>query len=89
MDVQIDEKTEVTVPLKTLISVVSAIVIASWYVFSTQNRISELEHSVMLSDERFSTYIKQPGRNTADLELLKKDFEYLRKELTEIKQKGK
>ena len=89
MAVQIDEKTEVTVPLKTLISVVSAIVIASWYVFSTQNRISELEHSVMLSDERFSTYIKQPGRNTADLELLKKDFEYLRKELTEIKQKGK
>jgi hypothetical protein len=89
MAVQIDEKTEVTVPLKTLISVVSTIVIASWYVFSTQNRISELEHSVMLSDERFSTYIKQPGRNTADLELLKKDFEYLRKEVAEIKQKGK
>jgi hypothetical protein len=89
MAVQIDEKTEVTVPLKTLISVVSAIVIASWYVFSTQTRISELEHTVKLNDERFTSYIKQPGRNTADLELLRKDFEYLRNEVAEIKQKSK
>ena len=89
MAVQIDEKTEVTVPLKTLISVVSAIVIASWYVFTTQTRIAELEHTVKLSDERFASYIKQPGRNTADLELLRKDFEYLRKEVAEIKQKSK
>jgi hypothetical protein len=89
MAVQIDEKTEVTVPLKTLISVVGAIIVASWYVFTTQTRISELEHTVMLSDERFSSYIKQPGRNTADLELLRKDFEYLQKEVFEIKQKSK
>ena len=89
MAVQIDEKTEVTVPLKTLISVVGAIVVASWYVFTTQTRISELEHTVMLSDERFSSYIKQPGRNTAELELLRNDFEYLQKEVIEIKQKSK
>ena len=89
MAVQIDEKTEVTVPLKTLISVVSAIVIASWYVFSTQTRISELEHTVVLADERFASYIKQPGRNTADLELLKKDFEYLRTEVNDLKTKQK
>jgi hypothetical protein len=89
MAVQIDEKTEVTVPLKTLISVVSAIVIASWYVFTTQTRISELEHTVKLSDERFSSYIKQPGRNTAELELLRKDFEYLRNEVNDLKSKGK
>jgi type II secretory pathway pseudopilin PulG len=67
MSVQINEKTEITVPLKTLISVVCAIVVASWYVFTTQNRISELEHSVMLADERFASYIKQPGRNTTEL----------------------
>lgn len=89
MAVQIDEKTEITVPLKTLISVVSAIVIASWYVFTTQNKIADLEHSVKLTDERFASYIKQPGRNTADLELLRKDFEYLRSEVAEIKQKSK
>lgn len=89
MAVQIDEKTEVTVPLKTLISVVSAIVIASWYVFTTQTRIADLEHSIKITDERFANYIKQPGRNTADLELLRKDFEYLRGEVVEIKQKSK
>ena len=89
MAVQIDEKTEVTVPLKTLISVVSAIVIASWYVFTTQARIADLEHSIKLSDERFASYIKQPGRNTADLELLRKDFDYLQKEVLDLKQKGK
>ena len=89
MAVQIDEKTEVTVPLKTLISVVSAIVIASWYVFTTQARIADLEHSIKLSDERFASYIKQPGRNTSELELLRKDFEYLQKEVIGLKQKGK
>jgi hypothetical protein len=87
--VQIDEKTEVTVPLKTLITVVSALLVASWYVSATQNKIVELEHTVKLADERFASYIKQPGRNTTDVELLRKDFEYLRKEVAEIKQKTK
>jgi hypothetical protein len=85
MAVQIDEKTEVTVPLKTLISVITVIVMASWYVSATQNKIADLEHTAKLADERFSSYIKQPGRNTADLELLRKDFDYLRSEVAEIK----
>jgi hypothetical protein len=89
MAVQIDEKTEITVPLKTLISVVSALLVASWYVSATQNKIADLEHTMKLADERFASYIKQPGRNTTDVELLRKDFEYLRKEVSELKQKGK
>jgi hypothetical protein len=89
MAVQIDEKTEVTVPLKTLISVVSAIVVASWYVFTTQNRISDLEHAQKLADERFVNYTKLPGREKMEVELLKKDLEYLRKEINELKHKGK
>jgi hypothetical protein len=89
MAVQIDEKTEVTVPLKTLISVVSVLLVASWYVSATQNKIADLEHTVKLADERFASYIKQPGRNTTDVELLRKDFEYLRSEVAEIKQKAK
>jgi hypothetical protein len=87
--VQIDEKTEVTVPLKTLITVVSALLVASWYVSATQNKIADLEHTVKLADERFASYIKQPGRNITDVELLRKDFEYLRNEVAEIKQKTK
>ena len=89
MAVQIDEKTEVTVPLKTLITVVSALLVASWYVSATQNKIADLEHTVKLADERFASYIKQPGRNTTDVELLRKDFEYLRGEVAEIKRKSK
>ena len=89
MAVQLDEKTEVTVPLKTLISVVATIVVASWYVFTTQSKIADLEHTVKIADERFVSYVKQPGRNTTDVELLRKDFEYLRNEVSELKQKGK
>lgn len=89
MPLQIDEKTEVTVPIKTLISVITALLLGSWYVFTTQSRIASLEHDVAMANERFSSYVKQPGRNTTDIELLKKDFEYLRKEVDEIKQKGK
>lgn len=81
MAVQIDEKTEVTIPLKILVSVVSFIVVASWYVFTTQTKIKDLEHAVHLLDERFTNYTKQPGRNTIDIELLKKDLEYLRKQI--------
>lgn len=81
MAVQIDEKTEVTVPLKTLISVVSCMIIASWYVFTTQNRISELEHAVKAADERFIAYTKSPARNATEVELLRKDFEYLQKQI--------
>lgn len=89
MAVQIDEKTEVTVPLKTLISVVGTLLVASWYVSATQNKIADLEHTVKLVEERFSSYIKQPGRNTTDVELLRKDFEYMQKEIAELKQRGR
>lgn len=89
MSVELNEKTEITVPIKTLISIVSAIIVASWYVFTTQGRIAELEHNIKLSDERFSHYIKQPGKNNIDIELIKKDLDYIKKELIELKQKGK
>ena len=77
----LDEKTEITIPLKLLISVVTFVVISSWYVFTTQNRITDLEHSLKLLEERFVSYTKQPGRNTTDVELLRKDFEYLQKQI--------
>ena len=84
MAVQIDEKTEVTVPLKLLVSVVSVIVVASWYVFTTHTKIGDLEHSQKMMEERFSNYIKQPGRNTMDVELLKKDLEYLQRQIEKV-----
>ncbi len=54
----IDEKTEVTIPLKILISSIIFIVAASWYVSTTQNRIGDLEHSVELLEQKVDAYHK-------------------------------
>ena len=81
----IDEKTEITIPLKIAVSSIVFIVVASFYVATTQNRIGDLEHSHKMLEERFNSYIRQPGRNTMDVELLKKDLEYLQKQV----EKGK
>lgn len=85
MSTTIDEKTEITIPLKIAVSSIVFIVVASFYVNTTQNRIGDLEHSHKMLEERFNSYIKQPGRNTMDVELLKKDLEYLQKQV----EKGK
>lgn len=77
----LDEKTEITIPIKLLVTVVTFVVVSSWYVFTTQNRITDLEHSLKLLEERFISYTKQPGRNSTDVELLRKDFEYLQKQI--------
>ena len=84
---QINETTEITVPLKTLISVVSFIVLATWYVFTTQSRIAELEHKVNTVDERFINYTKSPGRNTQEVALLRKDFECMRLQIDNLSSK--
>ena len=88
MATTIDEKTEITIPLKVAATSIAFIVVASFYVATTQNKIGDLEHAHKMLEERFSSYIKQPGRNTIDVELLKKDIEYLQKELNDLK-KGK
>ena len=81
----LDEKTEVTIPLKVLVSSVAFVVAASWYVSTTQNRIGDLEHSVELLEQRFESWEKAPGRNTVDVELLKKDIEHQQKEINDLK----
>lgn len=85
MSTTIDEKTEITIPLKIAASSIAFIVVASFYVATTQNKISDLEHAHKMLEERFNSYIKQPGRNTMDVELLRKDFEYLQKEINDLR----
>ena len=84
---KLNENVEITLPLRTLVSVVASLLIASWYVFRTQTRIAELEHKVQLADQRFEQYLTQPSRAQSDLDLLKKDLEYLRKDLDQQDQK--
>lgn len=85
MALEVNEKTEIIIPIKVLISVVGALLVASWYVFNTQDRITNLEHSLKLSDDRFSNYTKQPSRSQTEIEVMKKELEYIQKELNDLK----
>jgi len=84
---KLNENVEITIPLRTLVSVAASLLIASWYVFRTQTRIAELEHKVQLADQKFEQYLTQPSRAQSELDLLKKDLEYLRKDLDQQDQK--
>ena len=84
---KLNENVEITIPLRTIVSVAASLLIASWYVFRTQTRIAELEHKVQLADQRFEQYLTQPSRAQGDVDLLKKDLEYLRKDLDRQDQK--
>jgi len=85
MAVQIDEKTQITIPLKIIVTIISFVVISSWYVSTTQNRIKDLEHQVKYLDEKFDAYKKAPARNHLELELLTKDLSYLQKQFEQFK----
>ena len=74
----IDEKTEITVPLKVLISVIGTIVVAAWYAFTTQAKIVTLENQINLQKIAFEEYRKQPSRGQLEIALVKKDIEILK-----------
>jgi enamine deaminase RidA (YjgF/YER057c/UK114 family) len=82
--VTLDEKTEVTIPLKIIVTIISFVVISSWYVSTTQNRIKDLEHRVEAINEKFDAYKKAPARNQLEVELLTKDFYYMNKKLDQL-----
>lgn len=75
---KVSESTEVNIPLKTLIAIIAGLLSASWYIFGTQAKIHNLETELKILHKDFESYKKQPGRNTTEVELLKKDLEYLK-----------
>lgn len=85
MALEVNEKTEIIIPIKILISIIGCLLISSWYVFHTQERISNLEHSLKLTDDRFSNYAKQPSRSQNEIDVIKKELEYIHKEINEIR----
>jgi len=78
MTIHVDEKTELQIPLKLLITVLVFFLSASWYVFKTQERIHILETELKMLVQSFESYKKQPSRNTTEVELIKRDIEYLK-----------
>ncbi len=81
---KLGEGTEITISLKTLISVIVALVIGAYYVFNTQSKITTLEKEVSDLRTEYENYRKQPSRSQSQLELLQKDFDYLKKQIDEL-----
>jgi hypothetical protein len=85
MALKINDNTVVIIPIRILISVVGFLLIASWYIFHTQERISNLEHYLKLADDRFFNYMKQPSRSQNKIDVMQKELEYIQNEINEIK----
>jgi len=77
-ELKVSEDTELNIPVKTLIAILFGLVSASWYVFGTQEKIHNLETEVKMLRQDFEAYKTQPGRNTTEVELIKRDIEYLK-----------
>ena len=82
---KIDEKTELTVSLKTLAVVIVAIVSAAAFVFHMEERLDILEMKTNTNKIQFESYREQPSRGHTDLAVMKKELEYLKKEIDELK----
>lgn len=75
---KVNESTELNIPLKTLISVIVVLISGSWYVFETQEKIHMLELSVKMLEQDLEAYKQSPSRSHVDIELIKKDIEYIK-----------
>jgi len=82
---KIDEKTELTVSLKTLAVILIAVVSAAAFVFHMEERLDLLEHNTMMNKVQFESYREQPSRSHTDVEVMKKELEHLKKEINELK----
>jgi len=82
---KIDEKTELTVSLKTLAVILIAVVSAAAFVFHMEERLDLLEHNTIMNKVQFESYREQPSRSHTDVEVLKKELEHLKKEIDELK----
>jgi len=82
---KIDETTEVRVSLKTLAVILIAVVSAAAFVFHMEERLDLLEHNTMMNKVNFENYREQPSRSHTDVEVLKKELEYLKQEIKELK----
>ena len=82
---KIDETTELRVSLKTLAVIIIAVVSAAAFVFHMEERLDILEHNTMMNKVQFESYKDQPSRSHTDVEVMKKELEYLIKEIDKLK----
>lgn len=82
---KIDEKTELTVSLKTLAVVIFFILSAAAFVFHMEERLDVLDMKVNTNRIQFESYKQQPSRSHTDVEVLKKELEHLKEQIKELK----
>lgn len=82
---KIDEKTELTVSLKTLAVVIFSILSAAAFVFHMEERLDVLDMKVNTNRIQFESYKQQPSRSHTDVEVLKKELEHLKEQIKELK----
>jgi hypothetical protein len=82
---KIDETTELKVSLKTLAAIIIAVVSAAAFVFHMEERLDILETNTMMNKVQFEAYKDQPSRSHTDVEVLKKEVEYLKEKIQELK----
>jgi hypothetical protein len=78
---KIGEDTEIQVSLKTLIGILIAVISVSTFIFHLEERLDILEMKTNTNKIQFESYKEQPSRSHTDVELLKKELEYIKEKM--------
>jgi hypothetical protein len=78
---KIGEDTEIQVSLKTLIGILIAVISVSTFIFHLEERLDILEMKTNTNKVQFESYKEQPSRSHTDIEILKKELEYIKEKI--------
>jgi hypothetical protein len=78
---KIGENTEIQVSLKTLIGILIAVISVSAFIFQLEERLDILEMKTNTNKVQFESYKEQPSRSHTDIEILKKELEYIKEKI--------
>jgi Tfp pilus assembly protein PilO len=78
---KIGEDTEIQVSLKTLIGILIAVISVAAFIFHLEERLDILEMNTNTNKVQFESYKEQPSRSHTDVEVLKKELEYIKEKL--------
>jgi chaperonin cofactor prefoldin len=74
---KIGENTEI----QTLIGILIAVISVSAFIFQLEERLDILEMKTNTNKVQFESYKEQPSRSHTDIEILKKELEYIKEKI--------
>jgi len=81
---KIGEDTEIQVSLKTLIGILILVISVAAFIFHMEERLDVLEMKSNTNKIQFESYKEQPSRSHTDVEVLKKELEYIKEKLNQL-----